>query len=111
MEELHLQEKGHPEKRPRTERSDTKTEAAQGEATPSQSCYKKGHMTNRYLADSDEEAIVDFVKDQEELYDKTREHFKDKVRKEFLWEQFTKCCKLSMCARAGLTRKAHVTGN
>ena len=39
-------------------------------------------MTNIY--DSDEETIVDFVKDHEELYDKTSEHFKDKPRKELL---------------------------
>ena len=44
--------------------------------SPSQSRYKKGHMTNIHLTDSDEEAIVDFVK--EELYDKTNEHFKNK---------------------------------
>ena len=44
--------------------------------------HKKGHMTNIYLTDSDEEAIVDLVKDHEELYDKTNEHFKDKARKE-----------------------------
>ena len=31
--------------------------------------------------DSDEEAIVDFLKDHGELY-KTNEHFKDKARKE-----------------------------
>ena len=31
----------------------------------------KGHVTNIYLTDSDEEAIMDFVKDREELYDKT----------------------------------------
>ena len=46
---------------PRTEISDTETEAAGGEAGPSQSHYKKGHMTNVYLTDSDDEAIVDFV--------------------------------------------------
>ena len=28
-------------------------------------------MTNIYLTDSDKEATVDFVKDHEELYDKT----------------------------------------
>ena len=39
-------------------------------------------MTNIYLMDLDKEAIVDFVKDHEELYDKTNEHFKDKARKE-----------------------------
>ena len=28
------------------------------------------------------------MKDHDELYDKTNEHFKDKTRKECLWEQF-----------------------
>ena len=41
-------------------------------------------MTNIYLTDSDEKATVDFVKDHEELYDKTNEHFKDKAKKECL---------------------------
>ena len=82
-------------KRPRTGRCDTETEAAGGEAGASQSHYKKGQMTNIYLTDS-EEAIVDFVKDNEELYNKTSEHFKDKERKEFLWDQFTKIRKLSV---------------
>ena len=31
-------------------------------------------MTNTYLTDSDEEAIVDFVKNHEEFYDKTNAH-------------------------------------
>ena len=37
---------------------------------------------------------MDFVKDHGELYDKTNEHFKHKVRKECLWERFTNNCKL-----------------
>ena len=53
-------------------------------------------MTNIFLTDSDEEVIVDFVKEHEELYNKTSEHFKDKTKKEFLWEQFTKSRKLSV---------------
>ena len=53
-------------------------------------------MTSIYLTDSDEEAIVDFVKDHEELYDKTNDHFKDKARKECPWEQFTNSQKLSV---------------
>ena len=48
-------------------------------------------MTNIYLIDSDKETIVDFVKDHGELYNKTNEHFKDKARKEYLWEQFVNC--------------------
>ena len=38
----------------------------------SHSRHKQVHMTNIYLTDSDEEAIVDFVKDHEELYDKSK---------------------------------------
>ena len=63
-----MQEEVVAEKRPRTARSDTETDAAGGGVEPSQLCYKKGHMTNVYLTDSDKEAIVDFVKDHEELY-------------------------------------------
>ena len=36
------------------------------------------------------------MKDYEELYDKTNEHFKDKARKECLWEQFANSHKLSV---------------
>ena len=36
-------------------------------------------MINIYQKDLDEEAIVSFVKVQEELFDKTNEHFKDKT--------------------------------
>ena len=44
-------------------------------------------MKSIFLSDSDEEAIVEFVKQQEELYDKTNDSFKDKHTKEGLWEQ------------------------
>ena len=79
----------------RTDKSDTETEAG-GEAGISQSPYKKEHMTDIYLTDSDEEAIVDFAKDHEELYNKTNEHFKDKARNECLWERFANSRKLSV---------------
>ena len=42
-------------------------------------------MKSIFLSDSDEDAIVDFVQ-HEKLYDKTRAKFKDKQRKEGLWE-------------------------
>ena len=85
MEESLSQTDRYPEKRPGTEQSDTETEAAGGEAgTSSQSCYKKGHMTNIFLTDSAEEAIADFVKGHKELYNQTNEHFRDKERKECL---------------------------
>ena len=52
-----------------------------------QSRQKKGQMKSIFLNDSDEEAIVEFVKQYEELYDKTNDSFKDKQKKERLWEQ------------------------
>ena len=46
-------------------------------------------MKSIFLSDSDEEAIVDFVKQHEELFDKTHAKFKDKQRKEGLWERLS----------------------
>ena len=71
------QERG--EKRARTG-TDTDVESTQ-------SRQKKGQMKCIFLSDSDEEAIVEFVKQHEELYDKTNDSFKDKQKKERLWEQ------------------------
>ena len=48
-DESHSQEEKQPEKRPRTERSDIETKAAGREVGPSQSHYKKEHITNIYL--------------------------------------------------------------
>ena len=58
----------------RTEWSESEMDrAGGGEAGTSQLQFrcKKGHMANIYLTDSEEETIVDFVKDHEELYYKT----------------------------------------
>ena len=44
-------------------------------------------MKSIFLSDSDEEAIMEFVKQHDELYDKTNNSFKDKQKKEQLWEQ------------------------
>ena len=57
-------------------------------STKSPSRNKKGHMAIIYSTDSDEEAIINFVKDHEKLYHKTNKHFNDKVRKYCLWERF-----------------------
>ena len=89
------------EKHARTDKSDTEMDTCTeggGELGTSQSDlrHKKKHMTNILLMDSDEEAIVEFVKDHEELYDKTNEHFKYKARNEFLWGRFTNSHKLSV---------------
>ena len=43
-------------------------------------------MKSIFLSDSDEEAIVEFIKQHKELYDKTHAKFKDKQRKEGPWE-------------------------
>ena len=58
-------------------RTDTDTDV---EST--QSRQKKGQMKSVFLSDSDEEVIVQFVKQHEELYDKTNDSFKDKQKKE-----------------------------
>ena len=50
-----------------------------------QSRQKKGQMKSIFLSDSDEEAIMEFVKQHEEIYDKTNDSFKDKQKKEGLW--------------------------
>ena len=71
------QERG--EKRVRTD-MDTDVESTQ-------SRQKKGQMKSIFLSDSDKEAIVEFVKQQEELYDKTNDSFKGKQKKNRLWEQ------------------------
>ena len=70
------QERG--EKRVRTH-TDTYVESTQ-------SRQMKGQMNSIFPSDSDEEAIVEFVKQHEELYDKTNDSFKDKQKKERCWE-------------------------
>ena len=62
-----LTREGPTRKKAQDKNSYTETETAGGEAGPSQSHFKKGHMTNVFLIDSDKEAIVNFVKDHEEL--------------------------------------------
>ena len=53
-------------------------------------------MTNVHVTDSDEDTIVDFVKANEQWYDKTSEHFKDKARKVSLLKELAKSRKLSI---------------
>ena len=65
-------------------RTDTDTDV---EST--QSKQKKGQIKSIFLSDSDEEAIVEFVKQHNELYDKTNDSLKDKQKKERLWESLT----------------------
>ena len=76
------------EKRSRTD-TDTDVESTQ-------SRQSKGQMKSIFLSDSDEEAIVEFVKEQLELYDKTHDKFKDKQRKEGLWEKLAASRNLSV---------------
>ena len=69
QEEASPMEKGVAKKRTSTERSETEMDTEGGGETSTftecQSRRKKGHMTKIYLTDSDDEAIVDFVKDYE----------------------------------------------
>ena len=53
-------------------------------------------MKSIFPSDSDEEAIVEFVKQYEQLYDKTNDSFKDKQNKEKLWEQIASTRNLSI---------------
>ena len=54
-------------------------------------------MKSIFLSDSDEEAIVESVKQHKELYDKTNDSFKDKQKKERLWEQLAATRNLPIC--------------
>ena len=84
---------------------------AGGEAGTSElhSRHRKGYMINIYLTDTDEEATVVFVKDHEELYDKTNEHFRDRDRKECLWKRFPKRLKLAVkvCKTRFASQRTH----
>ena len=66
-----------PERGEKRVRTDTDTDV---EST--QSRQKKGQMKSIFLSDSDEEAIMEFVKQHKELYDKINDSFKDKQMKE-----------------------------
>ena len=79
MERESREEEERREKRARTDK-DTDVESTQ-------SRQKKGQMKSIFLSDSDKEAIVEFVKQHEELYDKTNDSFKDKQKKDRFWEQ------------------------
>ena len=50
------------------------------EVESTQSRQKKGQMKSIFLSDSDEEAIMEFVKQHEELYDNTNDNFKNKQK-------------------------------
>ena len=77
--EKEMEEEERREKRMQTD-MDTDAESTQ-------SRQKKGQMKSIFLSDSDKEAIVKFVKQHKELYDKSNDSFKDKQKKERLWEQ------------------------
>ena len=60
---------------------------ASQKATECQSRCKKGHMTNIYLTDSDEEAIGDFVKDHEDLTTKPMRKLRTKPERIACWKE------------------------
>ena len=53
-------------------------------------------MKSIFLNESEKEDIVGFVKQNAELYNKTRAKFKDKQRKEGLWERLAAFRNLSV---------------
>ena len=79
-ERMEREREESPEGGEKRVRTDTDVESTQ-------SRQKKGQVKSIFLSDSDEEAIVDFIKQLEELYDKTNDSFKDKQNNERLWEQ------------------------
>ena len=68
-------------------------------------------MTNTYLTDSDEKAIVDILKDQYELYELTNEYFKDKARNACERGYPTAASCLAKCACLGPNLKGLATVN
>ena len=48
---------------------------------------RKTHISQILLSDSDEEALVEYIKNHPELYDKGHELFKNKGHKACLWER------------------------
>ena len=91
------------EKHAKTDISDTEMDTEPGgEAGTS---HKKGHMTNIYLTDSNEKAIVDFLR---EWYNKTHEYSKDKVRKMSWRGSPTVTSLVSKCARPVLNCNGHI---
>ena len=76
------------ERREEEKRGETRTRTDMDtDAVSTQPRQKKGQMKSIFLSDSDEESIVEVIKQHEELYDKTNDSFKDKQKKERLWEQ------------------------
>ena len=69
------------------ERGDKRAQTDMDTDVESTQSRQKGQMKAIFLSDSDEEAIMKFIKQHEELYDKTNDSFKDKQKKERLWEQ------------------------
>ena len=68
-------------------------------------------MRKNYLTDSDEEAIVDLVKDHEELYIKTNEHYNKRPGRMPGGGSSTAASCLSRCATLGLNLKGLTTAN
>ena len=90
-ERMEREREESPERGEKRVRTDTDTDVQS-----TQSRQKKGQMKSIFLSDSDEEAIMEFIKRQEELYDKTNDSFKDKPKKERLWEQLAATRNLSV---------------
>ena len=87
QEEMHserMEREGREESQERGERVQTDMDP---DVESTHSRQKKVQMKSIFFTDSDEEAIMEFIKQHEELYDKTSGSFKDKQKNERLWEQ------------------------
>ena len=103
-ETTHAAEKGVAEKRAGTDRSDRNR--TRGRHISIALNAQEGQMTNIYLPDSDEEAIVNFGKDHEELYVKpTNTLLTRPGRNAFRRGSPTVTSCLSNCARLGSNPK------
>ena len=83
-EDIKRRRRGREERdeRERYERAGREVEEESTEVESTQSSQKKGQMKSILVCGSDKEAIVEFVKQHKELYDKTNNIFKDKQKKE-----------------------------
>ena len=112
---LHSQQRKECQKR--TDESDTEMDTCKegrGELGTSQSHsrHKKGHMTNIYLTDSDEEAIVEFLRPIRSCTTRPMNILRTKQGRSVSGRGLpTVATSLSRCSRPSLSRKGYITAS
>ena len=81
-ERKRIKQEERDKERMERERGKRAQKEERGDVESTQSRQKKGQMKSILLSGSDEEDIVEFVKQYKELYDTTNDSFKDKQKKE-----------------------------